>query len=124
MRPGFVLISLIVFVGVVCGCVTQSSNSDITVTGLDTLEVPQMNIGSFDVYTEHYQIENPSNRTLTNVEVDLTIIPVTSYCHQQDKKFSYPVLTPKQKVIEQVSFIEFSGLDCEYNYSYGAFTQT
>jgi hypothetical protein len=123
MRLVPVIIIFVVVMALFSGCVTQPQNPGITVSSLDTADIPQIAIGSFDAYTESFQIENPTNRTLTNVEVDLNIIPVTAYCHQQEKTLSYPSISPKQKIIEQISFLEFSGLDCQYSYTFKASAQ-
>jgi len=114
---------LLVFLVVVCtACVLRSGTRDITVTGLDPGEVPIDPVGNFDVYTPSFLITNPTNTTFENVDVEITLMPTAVYCHSQTKTISIPTVFPLMKKTVQVSIAEFSGLDCQYNYSYQVFT--
>ena len=114
---------LLVFLVVVCtACVLRSGTRDITVTGLDPGEVPIDPVGTFDVYTTSFLITNPTNITFENVDVEITLMPTAAYCHGQTKTIGIPTVFPLMKKTVQVSIAEFSGLDCQYNYSYQVFT--
>jgi hypothetical protein len=90
----------------------------VTVTSLDLGEIPQVQVGEFDVYTETFLIENPTNVTLENVGVDISLQPTTTYCHGVTKSLSYPELFSREKKTERISIAEFGELGCQYNYSY------
>ena len=110
---------LLVLMAILCaGCTTRQAPPGITVTGLDTGDVPVVNVGNFDVYTDSFQIANPTNRSYENVEVAITLVPAVAYCHGFTKSFSYPQFIRDQKKIEQVSIAEFAGLGCQYSYTY------
>ena len=112
-----------VFLVVGCtACVSRSGTRDITVTSLDPGEVPIDPVGNFDVYTPSFLITNPTNITFENVDVEITLMPTSAYCHGQTKTISIPTVFPLMKKTVQVSIAEFSGLDCQYNYSYQVFT--
>jgi len=114
---------LLVFLVLVCtGCVLRSANTDITVTSLDLGEIPKDPVGNFDVYTMNFRITNPTNNTFENVDVEISLMPTSAYCHGQTKTFSIPRLFPLMKKTVQVSIAEFSDLDCQYNYTYQVFT--
>ncbi len=114
---------LLVFLVMLCtACVSRSLTRDITVTSLDPGEVPRDPVGNFDVYTPSFLIANPTNITFENVDVEITLMPTAAYCHGQTKTISIPAVFPLMKKPVQVSIAEFSGLDCQYNYSYQVFT--
>ncbi len=117
---GFILL---VFLVLVCtACVSRSGTRDITVTSLEPGEVPKDQVGNFDVYTQSFLITNPTNITFEDVEVEITLMPTAAYCHGQTKTISIPAVFPLMKKTVPVSIAEFSGLDCQYNYSYQVFT--
>ncbi len=114
---------LLVFLVLVCtACVSRGGTRDITVTSLDPGEVPRDPVGDFDIYTQSFLITNPTNITFENVDVEITLMPTAAYCHGQTKTISIPAVFPLMKRTVQVSIAEFSGLDCQYNYSYQVFT--
>jgi hypothetical protein len=115
-----------VFLGIMlffAGCVSPVRNMDITVNNLDYGGFVQDTVGNFDVYTGNFQVTNPTNSTVENIEVDLTIAPTAAYCHGLTKTFSIPRLVPGEKRTVLVSIAEFGSLDCQYNYTYQVFTQ-
>ena len=119
---GTVRIASLVFLVLVCtGCVLRNANTDITVTGLDLGEIPKDPVGNFDVYTMNFRIANPTNTTFENVDVEISLMPTSVYCHGHIKTFSIPRLFPLMKKTVQVSIAEFSDLDCQYNYTYQVF---
>jgi hypothetical protein len=102
----------------VAGCVSSRiTNTGITVTTDELDNFVPVNTGSFDFYTTDFQVANPTNVTFENVEVEVTMMPITAYCHTQSATFDIPSLTPHQKVRETFSFSEFADLDCAYNYT-------
>ena len=102
----------------VAGCVSSRiTNTGITVTTDELDNFVPVNTGSFDFYTTDFQVVNPTNVTFENVEVEVTMMPITAYCHTQSATFDIPSLTPHQKVRETFSFSEFADLDCAYNYT-------
>ncbi|MEN6395872.1 MAG: hypothetical protein ABFC78_05245, partial [Methanoregula sp.] len=76
-----------------------------------------VNAGAVDFYTVDFRIENPVNRTFENVEVEVTLNPVTAFCHVQSATFEIPSLAPKEKITGQMAFSEFADLDCAYNFT-------
>ncbi len=115
-------VSLVFLVLVCTGCVSRVGNRDITVNSLDPGDTPKDAVGNFDVYTQSFLITNPTNTTFENVEVEVSLMPTAVYCHGQTKTFSIPAMFPLMKKTVQVSIAEFSGLDCQYNYTYQVFT--
>ena len=110
---------LVLFVCVVgAGCVSSPvPNTAITVTSDDLDSFTPVNVGSVDFYTADFRLENPTNRTFENIEVGVTLMPVTAFCHSQSASFDVPSMTPKEKVTEHFSFSEFADLDCAYNFT-------
>ena len=101
------------------GCVTKYPIPEITISaGTEDITPIENGLGSFDIYTETFQIENPTNRTFTDVDVQITITPTTSFCHPQTRELTIPSLSPLQKKREQVSFSEISNLNCQYMYTF------
>jgi hypothetical protein len=113
--------ALVLLVMVCSGCVSRSGTRDITVNSLDPGDIPKDTVGNFDIYTQSFQITNPTNSTFENVEVAITLMPTAAYCHGQTKTFSIPSLFPLMKKTVRVSIAEFSDLDCQYNYTYQVF---
>ena len=101
-RAGRVVVLLIFFL-MITGCVSSPQNPGVTVTNLDTGDIPQVPVGNFDVYTDSFLIENPTNATLENVGVDITLLPTAAYCHGATKSFTYPLLYSREKRTEQIS---------------------
>ena len=100
------------------GCVSSRiTNTAITVTTDELDNFIPVNTGSFDFYTTDFQVENPTNRTFENIEVQVRLMPTTAYCHSQSATFDIPSMTPYQKLRETFSFSEFADLDCAYNFS-------
>ena len=115
------IVSLVFLVITCTGCISRSGNTDITVTSLDLGEIPKDPVGNFDVYTMNFRITNPTNSTFENVDVEISLVPALAYCHGEAKTFSIPRVFPLMKKTVQVSIAEFSGLDCQYNYTYQVF---
>ena len=118
MRRIFIILSLIFLLSICIGCTTPTRSPQITVTSLDPGDIPQEQVGNFDIYTESFLIQNPTNLTFENVGVDIKLQPTTTYCHGVTKSFDYPVLYPLEKKNEQISIAEFGSLGCQYNYTY------
>ena len=120
---GTVRVVLLVFLVLVCtGCISRSGNTDITVSSLDPGQFPKDPVGNFEVYTMNFRISNPTNTTFDDVSVEISLMPTSAYCHGQAKTFSIPRIFPLMKKTVQVSIAEFSGLDCQYNYTYRVLT--
>jgi hypothetical protein len=115
------VVSLVFLVLVCSACVSRSGVRDITVSSLDPGDIPKDTVGNFDIYTQSFQISNPTNVTFENVDVEITLMPTAAYCHGQTKTFSIPTIFPLMKKTVQVSIAEFSDLDCQYNYTYQVF---
>ncbi|MFZ2073825.1 MAG: hypothetical protein WAU64_05050 [Methanoregula sp.] len=100
------------------GCISSRiTNTAITVTTDELDNFVPVNTGSFDFYTMDFQVENPTNMTFENIEVQIRMMPITAYCHSQSATFDIPSMTPHQKLRETFSFSEFADLDCAYNFS-------
>ncbi len=100
------------------GCISsRAQNNEITVISNDLDSFTTINVGSVDFYTADFRIENPTNRTFENVEVHVTLMPITAYCHSQSATFNIPSILPRQKMTETFSFSEFADLDCAYNFT-------
>ncbi|MFA5236748.1 MAG: hypothetical protein WC362_02705 [Methanoregula sp.] len=99
------------------GCVSRSQNTAITVTSDKLDDFTPINTGSVDFYTADFRIENPTNRTFGNIEVQVTLNPVTAFCHTRSTTFTIPTLAPREKMTEQIAFSEFADLDCAYNFT-------
>jgi hypothetical protein len=118
--PVVLVVILILFSG---GCVSDVRNTAVTVTSLDTGEIPHDTVGNFDVYTERFLISNPANISAENIDVNIMISPTAAYCHGKTTVFSIPRLDPNEKKTVQISIAEFGDLDCQYNYTYQVFTR-
>lgn len=116
-RNGWI-VTIIILMLLAGGCVSSTRNNDITVTGLDSNGFLLNAVGNFDVYTGSFSVANPTNRTVENMAVDITLIPAASYCHGMTKTFTIPRLEPLQKEMVQMSIAEFGNLNCQYDYSY------
>ena len=99
------------------GCVSRAPSTAITVTSDNLDDFTPINTGSVDFYTADFRIENPTNRTFENVEVEVTLNPVVAFCHIQSATFEIPSLAPREKKTEQIAFSEFADLDCAYNFT-------
>jgi hypothetical protein len=102
------------------GCVSKNYNPGITVTSPDITDMAVTNVGNFDLYAAEFQIENPTNRTLKNVQVQINLVPALAYCHPLTKTIEIPVFNPLEKKSEEVSIAEFSELGCQYSYTWSA----
>ncbi len=122
MNPAWRIVSLVILLMVCTACVGRSSTSAISITNLDPGDIPMDTVGNFDIYTQSFEIANPTNLTFENVDIEIMLMPTAAYCHGQTKAFSIPTLFPRMKKTVQVSIAEFSGLDCQYNYTYQVFT--
>ncbi|MFA5347585.1 MAG: hypothetical protein WC294_05575 [Methanoregula sp.] len=118
------IVSLFFLVLTCTGRVSRIGVMDITVTSLDPDEIPKDPVGNFDIYTTNFRITNPTNSTFENVNVEISVMPTSAYCHGRTKTFSIPRLFPLMKKKVEISIAEFSGLDCQYNYTYRVFTGT
>jgi hypothetical protein len=105
------------------GCISDGRNTAVTVTSLDTGEIPHDTVGNFDVYTQRFLITNPANISADNIDVNIMISPTAAYCHGKTTTFSIPRLNPNEKKTVQVSIAEFGDLDCQYNYTYQVITR-
>jgi hypothetical protein len=112
-------IVLVLFVCVFSACCVSSRtpNTAITVMSGDLDSFTPLNVGSVDFYTADFQIENPTNRTFENIELQINLMPTTAYCHSQSSTFKIPSMVPHQKLKETFSFSEFADLDCAYNFT-------
>src|SRR5208337_1348914 len=116
MRCHFwIVLVVIVCVFGTCCVSSRMPTTAITVTSDNLDSFTPVNTGSVDFYTADFRFENPTNRTFENIEVGVTLMPVTAYCHSQSATFDVPSMTPKEKVTEHFSFSEFAELDCAYN---------
>jgi hypothetical protein len=120
--PAVILLLILVFL--TCGCTSTTRNTAITVTSLDDGDFPYDTVGNFDVYTGSFLIANPSNATAENINVNIMISPTAAYCHGQTATFDIPRMDPHAKKTVRASIAEFSGLDCQYNYTYQVVTRT
>lgn len=100
------------------GCISKYHNPNITVSSSNLDNIAPFNVGSVDLYTVNVWVENPTNVTFKNVEVQANLMPTLLYCHSQSKTIDIPVLAPSEKSLQQISFSEFANLDCEYSFTY------
>jgi hypothetical protein len=123
MKSKAVLIVIFFLMLFFTGCVSQNRNDSITITSLDPAGLSQDTVGNFDVYTGSFRITNPTNSTYGDVDVAISLAPVSSYCHGLTKTFNFPRFFPLEKKTVQISIAEFGSLDCQYNYSYNVFSK-
>ena len=118
MKWYFFVLAVLLLFAFVAGCILlRSQNNEIQVTS-DTLDsFNPVTVGSVDFYTTNIRVENPTNRTFENIELHVTMMPLTAYCHTQSATFDIPSMVPLEKITETFSFSEFSGLDCAYNFT-------
>ncbi|HVP97530.1 hypothetical protein [Methanoregula sp.] len=118
MRWYIWILALVVICILGAGCTsTRIQNTAITVMSDNLDSFTPVNTGSFDFYTTDFQIENPTNVTFENIEVQVSLMPITAYCHSQSASFEIPSMAPHQKLKETFSFSEFADLDCAYNFT-------
>ncbi|MFA6364043.1 hypothetical protein [Methanoregula sp.] len=117
MRGCWWIVIVVLALLLAAGCVSRAPNTAITVTSDNLDDFTPVNTGSVDFYTVDFRIENPTNRTFENVEVQVTLNPVVAFCHIQSATFEIPSLAPREKKAEQIAFSEFSDLDCAYNFT-------
>jgi hypothetical protein len=118
MKPTYLILLLVLIMSFGAGCISRAPNSSIRVTGTDIEDITPVTVGDFDVYTADFKIDNPTNMTFTNVDVKFNLVPTAMYCHTQTQDVTIPSVTPLEQKTEQFSFSEFSGLNCEYTYTY------
>jgi hypothetical protein len=118
MKKGCLVVVFLIVMVCGAGCVTKYENPGITVTSPDIMDITPTNVGNFDLYAIEFQVENPTNMTFKNVEVQINVIPVIAYCHPLAKTIEIPSFSPAEKRKEIVSLTEFSDLQCEYSYTY------
>ena len=118
MTPAYVILGILVILLISAGCVSEYQNPAIRISSLDLSDITPVNVGSFDTYTVNFRIENPTNVTFGNVRAQIILIPSMTYCHQQITNLEFPVFYPNEKKNEQISFSEFSDLNCQYTYRY------
>jgi len=122
MKQSSWIVVVMVLLLFVTGCVSPARNTDITVTSLDPDGFLQDTGGDFDIYTGSFLVQNPTNRTLEDVDVDITLATTSSYCHGLTKTFNYPRLLPLENRTVVLYATEFANLDCQYDYTYQVFT--
>ncbi|MFA4848420.1 MAG: hypothetical protein WC626_01710 [Methanoregula sp.] len=104
------------------GCTSQNKNQNITVSNIDPDGFQQNIVGDFEIYTGTYLVTNPTNSTFDNVDVDITLIPATTYCHELKKTFKIPRFFPHENKTVEISTGEFANLNCQYDYTYQVFS--
>jgi hypothetical protein len=132
MKKAVLVLVVLVILSWSTGCVSQPDtpqqphNKYITVESpdIDSFEPSGWNIGSVDMYTPQFLITNPTNRTFTNVVVQINLDSSAPFCHSLSKTLELPVLLPREKKIELIPIPEFSNLDCQYSYTYDVVSDT
>jgi len=119
MRIVYVILLLVLIATFGAGCVSRGPNTAIRVTGTDIEDITPIRVGDFDTYTANFRIENPTNQTFSNVDVQFILVPTTMYCHTQTVDVQIPVIAPLERKTERFSFSEFADLNCGYTYMYG-----
>jgi PBP1b-binding outer membrane lipoprotein LpoB len=117
------VIPIVILILFFSGCVSDVRNTAVTVTSLDTGDIPHDTVGNFDVYTGRFLITNPANISAENIDVNIIISPIAAYCHGKTTTINIPRLYPNEKKTVLVSIAEFGDLDCQYNYTYQVFTR-
>jgi hypothetical protein len=118
MKNLYRIAACLVLVSLCTGCVLKYPNPDITVSSTGLEDITPVAVGSFDIYTADFRIENPTNTSFKNVEVRINLVPLLSYCHAQSKTVGIPVFYPAEKRTVPFSVAEFSDLGCQYTYTY------
>ncbi|MEI7857965.1 MAG: hypothetical protein WCH85_10745 [Methanomicrobiales archaeon] len=114
-----VIMALLIFS---TGCVSSTRNTDITVTSIDPGVFLQDMVSDFDIYTGSFMVNNPTNRTIEKIDVEISLVTTSSYCHGLTKTISIPQLSPLQNRTVDVFVAEFGNLNCQYDYTYQVFT--
>jgi PBP1b-binding outer membrane lipoprotein LpoB len=123
VRSSLLVIPIVILILFFSGCVSDVRNTAVTVTSLDTGDIPHDTVGNFDVYTGRFLITNPANISAENIDVNIIISPIAAYCHGKTTTINIPRLYPNEKKTVLVSIAEFGDLDCQYNYTYQVFTR-
>lgn len=118
MRSLCVILAILFAVSLMAGCTSREPNTAIQITETNIEDVLPVQVGQFDTYTATFRIENPTNMTFKNVEIQFNMIPITTYCHPQTQDVSLPIVEPLEKKTKQFAFSEFAGLNCQYASSY------
>jgi hypothetical protein len=117
------IIAIVIFLLFFAGCISPTPNQNITVINLDTEGYVKDTVGNFEVYTGSFQIMNPTNLTLENVDVDIILVPTAPYCHGVTKTFHISRLISSDTKTVEISTAEFANIDCQYDYTYQVFLQ-
>jgi len=123
MKSVWLIVSLLLIMSLCAGCTSKYHNPDITVSSADIDGITPATVGSFDVYTASFRVENPTNMSFKNVEVRINIVPLLSYCHPLSKTIEIPVLFPAERITIPFSIAEFNDLDCQYSYTFSAVSE-
>ena len=83
LKNCFLIVLVVLSLLLVAGCVSRAPTTAITVASDNLDDFTPVNTGSVDFYTADFRIENPTNRTFENVEVQVTLNPVVAFCHLQ-----------------------------------------
>lgn len=124
MRTLLLILVIMVIASAGAGCITRAPNTAIRVTGTDIEDITPVRVGDFDTYTANFRIENPTNRTFNNVDVQFSLVPTTMYCHTQTADVTIPSIAPLERKTERFSFSEFADLNCQYTYTFGITSDT
>ena len=122
MKNGQWIVLIIALMLFFSGCTSPSRNQNITVSNIDPEGFQQNIVGDFEIYTGTFLVTNPTNSTFDNVDVDITLIPTTTYCHELKKTFNIPRFFPHANKTVEISIGEFANLNCQYDYTYQVFS--
>lgn len=122
MKNSIWIILIVVLMLFFSGCTSHNRNQDITVSSIDPDGFQQDIVGNFEIYTGSYLVANPTTTTFDNVDVVITLIPSTMYCHGLKKTINIPRLIPRENKTFEISTGEFANLNCQYDYTYQVFT--
>jgi len=119
-RIGWILAVFFAMV-VFAGCMTSNPIPLIVTSGAVNITQMGNGTGLYNVYTETFQVKNPSNQTFTHFDIQIAANPMTLLCHPQTKIVTVPAVLPHQMLTEEVSFSEFSNATCQYAFSFDIF---
>ena len=118
MRTAILILFILLVVTFSAGCTSRAPNTDIRISETNIEDVTPVRVGQFDTYTATFRIENPTNMTYRNVEIQFSLVPTTTYCHTQTQVVTLPSVSPLEKRNEQFAFSEFADLNCQYTHTY------
>lgn len=118
MKPVYLILFILFVASLSTGCTSRTPTNLIHISEANIEDITPVQIGQFDSYTATFRIENPTNQSFRNVQIQFNLVPTTMYCHTQTQYVTIPEVNPLERKTEQFAFSEFTELNCQYTYTY------